>query len=104
MRVIPSLSSGEANINCISTPESDLPSRQESKFSNENLANEFLVNIKHPVCAGRLIPMKYLPVEEIDENFDEQAWIKKLYSPDIIVASTFGLPQGRILVDGCSCY
>ena len=44
--------------------------------------------------------MKYIPAEEIDENFDEQAWFKKLYVPDIIVVSTFGVPEGWILVDG----
>ena len=44
--------------------------------------------------------MKYIPAEEIDENFDEQAWFKKLYGPDIIVVATSGLPRGWILVDG----
>jgi len=44
--------------------------------------------------------MKYIPVDEIDENFDEQVWFKKLYGPDVIVVRTYGLPEGWILVDG----
>jgi len=57
-------------------------------------------NINAPIYTRRLIPMKYVPLNEIDENFDEKAWFKKLYGPDIIVVSTFGLPEGWILVDG----
>ena len=44
--------------------------------------------------------MNYIPAEEIDENFDEQAWYKKLYGPDIIVVSTYGVPQEWVLVEG----
>src|SRR5437762_13023921 len=29
-------------------------------------------NINPPIYTRRLIPMKYIPVDEIDENFDEQ--------------------------------
>lgn len=86
-----------------------LPSLQDNETVNENNFEKSSkeTNPPHsppppppPVYTRRLIPMKYIPAEEIDENFDEQTWFKKLYGPDIIVVSTFGLPEGWILVDG----
>ena len=103
----PSLSFCEEDATYSYTPESSIPFNLQSRLEND-LANEDLpVQIKKPsktvnppVYTRRLIPMKYIPVDEIDENFDEQAWFKKLYGPDIIVVATSGLPRGWILVDG----
>ena len=99
----PSLSSCHDDINHPSISASSLPNRQESKFINNNppvQIEESSKNINSIIYTRRLIPMKYIPAEEIDENFDEQIWFKKLYGPDIIVVSTFGIPEGWILVDG----
>lgn len=68
------------------------------------LVDESLENITPPFHTRRLIPMKYIPAEEVDESLDEQAWSKKLHGPDIIVVSTFGLPHGWILVEGDSSF
>ena len=49
----------------------------------------------------RLIPRKYISMDAIDENFDEQEWMKKLYGQDIrFVDSIDEVPEGWILVDG----
>ena len=52
-----------------------------------------------PGYTRRLIPMIGIPAEEIDENFDEAAWFKKVYGPDVTVVQTVGVPDGWILVD-----
>ena len=56
-----------------------------------------------PFYTRRLIPRIYAGASDIDEHFDEQKWYKKVYGPDIIVASTVGVPDGWILVDGIHC-
>ena len=41
-----------------------------------------------------------IPFDEIDENFDEDAWHKKVYGPDVIIVDMRSVPYGWILVDG----
>ena len=48
----------------------------------------------------RLIRIIRIPADEIDENFDEDTWNKKVYGPDIIVVDMLSVPKGWILVDG----
>ena len=48
----------------------------------------------------KLIRMKYYPPEELDENFDETAWMKEAYGEDVIVVDMHLVPTGWILVDG----
>jgi hypothetical protein len=55
-----------------------------------------------PGYTRRLIPMIGIPADEVDENFDEVAWFKKLYGPDIIVVKTTYVPKEWVLVDGIS--
>jgi hypothetical protein len=38
--------------------------------------------------------------DEIGENFDEDAWNKKVYGADVIVVNTRSVPKGWVLVDG----
>jgi hypothetical protein len=38
--------------------------------------------------------MKGIPEDEIDENFDEETWFKKLYDPDINIVFDFIVPEG----------
>jgi hypothetical protein len=41
-----------------------------------------------------------IPLDEIDEDFDEDAWNKKVYGPDVIVVDMVNVPKGWVLVDG----
>ena len=43
-------------------------------------------NTKTPVYTHRLIPKKYISLAEVDEDFDEDACLKRLYGPDIIIS------------------
>lgn len=52
-----------------------------------------------PEYTRKLIPMIGIPADEVDENFDEAAWFKKLY-PNVIVLQTVGVPRGWVLVAG----
>ena len=47
-----------------------------------------------PGYTRRLIPMIRIPADEIDENFDEVAWNKKVYGADIIVVDKRSVPEG----------
>src|SRR6266516_100489 len=54
-----------------------------------------------PVYTRRLIRRILIPGDEIDENFDEKEWFKKVYGPDIVIVQTDeDVPDGWILVDG----
>jgi hypothetical protein len=53
-----------------------------------------------PGYTRRLIRMVRIPADEVDENFDEDAWNKKVYGPDVIIVSMRSVPKGWILVDG----
>jgi len=44
--------------------------------------------------------MVRIPGDEVDENFDEVAWNKKVYGPDVVVVDMHSVPKGWILVDG----
>ena len=49
----------------------------------------------------RLIRRKYIPLDEIDDNFNEQEWMKKLYGEDVrIVNSVDEVPERWILIEG----
>ena len=89
-----SLSSSQNAASCSSVPIFPILSKLAPR-QQPNLANS-----DPPIYTRRLIPMKYIPVDEIDENFDEDSWFRKLYGPDILVVATCGLPEGWILVDG----
>jgi hypothetical protein len=53
-----------------------------------------------PGYTRRLIRMIRIPLDEIDEDFDEAAWNKKVYGPDVIVVDMRNVPKGWVLVDG----
>lgn len=53
-----------------------------------------------PGYTRRLIRMVRVPMFEMDENFDEDAWNKKVYGPDVIIVDMRCVPTGWILVDG----
>lgn len=54
-----------------------------------------------PKYTQRLIPKKYIPLDAIDENFNEDEWMKNLYGEDVrIVDSLDELPDGWILIEG----
>ena|SRR5579859_6704767 len=53
-----------------------------------------------PGYTRRLIRMVRIPADEVDENFDEDAWNKKVYGPDVIIVDMRSVPKGWILVDG----
>jgi len=55
-----------------------------------------------PGHTRRLIRMVRVPADEVDENFDEDAWNKKVYGPDVIIVDMHSVPKGWILVDGNS--
>ena len=44
--------------------------------------------------------MVRIPADEVGENFDEDAWNKKVYGPDVIMVDMHSVPKGRILVAG----
>ena len=50
----------------------------------------------------RLIRIIRIPVDEIDENFDEDAWHKQVYGPHVIIVDMRSVPKGWVLVDGNS--
>ena len=53
-----------------------------------------------PGYTCRLIPIIRVPADEIDENFDEDAWNKKVFGADVIVVDMSSVPEGWVLVDG----
>ena len=53
-----------------------------------------------PVYTRKLIPRVYIDPWEIDKNFDEEAWDKKAYGPDVIIVQKTEVPDGWIMVDG----
>jgi hypothetical protein len=55
---------------------------------------------ERPGYTRRLIPMILIPLDEINENFDEDAWNKKAYGPDVIIVDRRLVPKGWVLVDG----
>jgi len=55
-----------------------------------------------PGYTRRLIRMVRVPLDEVDEDFDEDAWNKKAYGPDVIVVDIRNVPDGWVLVDGNS--
>jgi hypothetical protein len=50
----------------------------------------------------RLIPRKYIPMDEVDENFNEEEWMKKSYGKDVRFADLLDeeIPESWILIDG----
>jgi len=57
-----------------------------------------------PVYTRRCVPRLYPDVMELDETFDEGAWEKKAYGPDVIIVARTEVPNGWILVDSISPY
>jgi len=54
-----------------------------------------------PGYTRRLIRKVLIPVSVWSaENFDEDAWLKKVYGPDVIIVDMRSVPDGWILVDG----
>ena len=51
-----------------------------------------------PGYTRRLIRMIHIPLDEIDEDFDEDAWNKKVYGPNVEVVDMRNIPKGWILV------
>ena len=52
----------------------------------------------------RLIPRKYIPADEIDENFNKEEWMKRLYGEDVRIVDEAEIddeiiPEGWILID-----
>jgi len=48
-----------------------------------------------PVYTRKLIPRIYIDPFEIDKNFDEEAWYKKAYGPDVIIDRKQKCLKGR---------
>jgi hypothetical protein len=49
-----------------------------------------------------LIPIIYVDIFDIDEDFDAKEWEKQVYGPDVIVIGTKDVPDGWIMVAGKS--
>jgi hypothetical protein len=43
--------------------------------------------------------MVRIPLDEIDEDFDEDAWNRNVYGSDVIVVDMRNVPKGWVLVD-----
>jgi len=41
--------------------------------------------------------VRRIPADEVDENFDEDAWNKKVYGPDVIVVDMHSVPKDGFL-------
>lgn len=52
-----------------------------------------------PGYTRRLIPMIRVSLEEIDDNFDEDAFIKKVYR-NVEIVDMHNVPKGWVLVNG----
>ena len=52
-----------------------------------------------PGYTRRLIPMVRVSLEEIDENFDQEAFFKKAY-PNLEIVDIHNVPKGWVLVNG----
>jgi hypothetical protein len=48
----------------------------------------------------RLIRMVHIPLDEIDEDFDEDAWNRKVYGPNVEIVDMRNVPKGWVLVHG----
>ena len=52
-----------------------------------------------PGYTRRLIPMVHVSLEEIHENFDQDALFKKAY-PNLEIVDIHNVPEGWVLVNG----
>jgi hypothetical protein len=52
------------------------------------------------VYTRRLVKIIPVWIEDMDEDFDEDEWIKGCYGSDIKIVSKHGIPHGWILIDG----
>jgi hypothetical protein len=80
-----------------------LTDQQESNIISETSLEPIAKssdNTKRPVYTRWLVPTKYVPIDELSDDFDVQAWFQKFYGPDIVVVSTCGVPDGWVLIDG----
>ena len=57
-------------------------------------------NVDEVVYTRRLVKIIPVSIEDIDEDFDEDEFIKGCYGSDIEIVSKHGIPPGWILVDG----
>ena len=50
----------------------------------------------------RLIPRKYIPMDEIDENFNKAEWMKKSYGEGVRIVDLLDevIPEGWVLIEG----
>ena len=83
------------------TLQSTVVVHKESSDSSEP-TSPLASNPNPPVYTTRLIRKIAIPADEVDENFDENEWYRKVYGPDIIVITHKGVPNGWVLVDGNS--
>ena len=82
--------------------ESPSPTQEEESSEEESFEEEYSRYPKpKPGYTRRLIRMVLCPRDEA-ENFDEDAWNKKVYGPDVIIVDMRYVPKGWILVDGNS--
>ena len=72
--------------------------KQDSTESKDDSA----VQLTARTYTRRLIPRKYIPMDEIDENFNKQEWMKKSYGEDVRIVDLLDeeIPEGWILIDG----
>ena len=78
---------------------SRIPTPSTSQESSEEEYSGLWPDPK-PGYTRRLISMIRIPIDQINENFDQDAWNKKVYGPDIIVVDMRAVPEGWVLVDG----
>jgi len=84
-----------------------LPSdfRQESlniEDSDQDLPPHSDTESKPRVYTRRLTPRKYIPADEIDENFNKEEWMKKLYGEHVRFEDPLEVevPEGWVPIDG----
>lgn len=83
-----SLSYAQAVFGTFPANKTTLPSdfRQESlniEDSDQDLPPHSDTESKPRVYTRRLTPRKYIPADEIDENFNKEEWMKKLYGEHV---------------------
>jgi len=90
----------------VNDPNSFVPTDSEAARLNKHDSTESKddssAQLTTPKYARRLIPRKYIPMDEIDEDFNEEEWMKKAYGEGVRFVDLLDeqIPEGWILIDG----
>lgn len=110
----PSSSIGHPSVSSHSDPQINIPKHptfiKQMKQQRSIPPTESIIiakpqkNVDQVVYTRRLVKIIPVSMEDMDENFDEDDWIKGCCGPDIKIVAKHGIPHGWVLIDGTLKY